>query len=381
MADRTARVIAVANQKGGVGKTTTTVNLAAVLAELGRSVVVVDLDPQGNASTSLGVGRAARSHSVYEVITGRLPAAEALVDTGIAGLRLLPSTVDLAGAEIEMVGQFARESLLKHALQPLRRAADVVLLDCPPSLGLLTVNALTAADEVIVPIQCEYFALEGLGQLLRNLRLVQQNVNPNLRLNGIILTMYDSRTKLAEQVVAEVRSYFGAHVYRAAVPRSVRASEAPGFGMPVVTYDASSRAAVAYRELGREFVERPVEGANPAAFATDSMGDLVVEAVEAVAPDTKRSTASTAEATTVDAAASPAVFALEEPVSRDEPAGTTAADAPAVPEVEPDQFQNDGPEDARSDEDEPVGGPGQEPPVTAARRSRWPFRKAKGEGP
>jgi len=249
---KASRVIAIANQKGGVGKSTTAVNLGAALAELGQRVLVVDLDPQGNASTGLGIDVAAREVSTYQVLTQGVPAEDAVVDTAIENLSALPSTIDLAGAEIELVSQFSREMRLSKALDPIVAAYDIVILDCPPSLGLLTVNALAAADELIVPIQCEYYALEGLGQLLRNVRLVQQNVNPNLVLAGIVLTMFDSRTKLAEQVVAEVRKYFGGRVYDNIIPRTVRLSEAPGYGQPITTYDPSSKGAAAYRGLARE---------------------------------------------------------------------------------------------------------------------------------
>ena len=225
------RTIAVANQKGGVGKTTTAVNLGASLALAGERVVVVDLDPQGNASTALGVEPAERSPSTYDVITGAAKARAALRTTPSRASMACPPRVDLAGAEVELVGQFAREAVLKRALEPIRDE-DGGARRLPAFAGLLTVNALCAADEVLIPIQCEYFALEGLGQLLKNLRLMQQNINPSLRLNGIVLTMYDARTKLAEQVVGEIRAYFGPAVYATVIPRSVRLSEAPGFGAP-----------------------------------------------------------------------------------------------------------------------------------------------------
>ncbi|HXF56637.1 MAG TPA: ParA family protein [Actinomycetota bacterium] len=247
-----ARVIAIANQKGGVGKTTTAVNLGACLAEAGRRVLVVDLDPQGNASTGLGVGHGAQGRTIYDVISGGADVREAVVSTDVEGLWAVPSTIDLAGAEIELVSQFSRESRLARALDGVLFDYDFILVDCPPSLGLLTVNALTAADELIVPIQCEYYALEGLGQLLRNVRLVQQNVNPRLRLTGIVLTMFDPRTRLADQVVAEVRAFFGPRVYDSVIPRSVRLAEAPGFGRPIVRYDPNSKGAAAYRALARE---------------------------------------------------------------------------------------------------------------------------------
>jgi chromosome partitioning protein len=257
------RVIAVANQKGGVGKSTTAVSLGAALAELGHRVLVVDLDPQGNASTGLGIRHENREVTVYDVLAAEAPIEGAVVPTPIPGLFAVPSTIDLAGAEIELVSQFSREMRLRKALEPLRNGVSepderfgFILLDCPPSLGLLTVNALAAAEELIVPIQCEYYALEGLGQLLRNVRLVQQNVNPALRLTGIVMTMFDPRTKLSEQVVAEVRRYFGDHVYRTIIPRTVRLSEAPGFGQPITVYDPSSKGARSYRELAREVVDK-----------------------------------------------------------------------------------------------------------------------------
>jgi len=254
------RVIAVVNQKGGVGKSTTAVNLGAALAEMGRTVLVVDLDPQGNASTGLGIDQGNRDITTYQVLTGEVPPREAVADTPVPGLWAIPSTIDLAGAEIELVSQFSRETRLRRSIEELTGSFDFIFLDCPPSLGLLTVNALTAADELIVPIQCEYYALEGLGQLLRNVRLVQQNLNQRLILSGIVLTMFDPRTRLSEQVVEEVRRYFGRRVYDAVIPRTVRLSEAPGFGLPVTHYAPRSKGAAAYRSLAREFLERPVSG-------------------------------------------------------------------------------------------------------------------------
>jgi chromosome partitioning protein len=256
-ASRRARIIAVANQKGGVGKSTTAVSLGASLAELGHRVLVIDLDPQGNASTGLGIRHEQREVTVYDVLADEAPIERAIVPTPIDNLFAIPSTIDLAGAEIELVSQFSRELRLKKAIEPLKHDAyDYVFLDCPPSLGLLTVNALAAAEELIVPIQCEYYALEGLGQLLRNVRLVQQNVNTGLRLTGIVMTMYDPRTKLSEQVVAEVRRYFGDRVYQTVIPRTVRLSEAPGFGQPINVYDPSSKGARSYRDLAREVAAR-----------------------------------------------------------------------------------------------------------------------------
>jgi chromosome partitioning protein len=261
----TPRIIAVANQKGGVGKSTTAVSLGAALAELGHRILVVDLDPQGNASTGLGIRHEARDVTVYDVLAAEAPIEAAIVSTPVDNLWAVPSTIDLAGAEIELVSQFSRELRLRKALEPLREGAfEFVFLDCPPSLGLLTVNALAAAEELIVPIQCEYYALEGLGQLLRNVRLVQQNVNPELRLTGIVMTMFDPRTKLSEQVVEEVRRFFGDRVYETIIPRTVRLSEAPGFGKPITVYDPRSRGAESYRDLAREVASKgPDEGPLP----------------------------------------------------------------------------------------------------------------------
>jgi chromosome partitioning protein len=219
-------------------------------------VLVIDLDPQGNASTGLGIDPGRRLVGTYEILSQSTPAGDAVIETSVPGVWAIPSTIDLAGAEIELVGQLSRETRLARAIDPVRGTYDFVFLDCPPSLGLITVNALTAADELIVPIQCEYYALEGLGQLLRNVRLIQQNLNPNLRLTGIVLTMYDRRTKLSEQVVAEVRRYFGPRVYDTIIPRTVRLSEAPGFGRPITAYDSGSKGAKAYRRFAREFLER-----------------------------------------------------------------------------------------------------------------------------
>ncbi len=246
------RVMAVANQKGGVGKTTTAVNLGACLADLGYRVLVVDLDPQGNASTGLGINIRDLQGSMYDVVLHDLPIEDCVEATAVRNLFCAPSSLDLAGAEIELVPAFSRELRLRKALQEVHDDYDFVLIDCPPSLGLLTVNGLAAATEVVVPIQCEYYALEGLGQLLRNVSLVQKNLNPVLEVSAIILVMYDARTKLADQVVNEVREHFGAKVCKNVVPRTVRLSEAPSFGQPIIAFDPSSRGAIAYRELAKE---------------------------------------------------------------------------------------------------------------------------------
>ena len=235
------RVIAVANQKGGVGKTTTAVNLGACLAELGYRTLVVDLDPQGNASTGLGINIRALDASMYDVILNDAPIEDCIEGSSVRNLFVAPASLDLAGAEIELVPAFSRELKLRNALGEVQDDYDYVLIDCPPSLGLLTVNALAAATEVLVPIQCEYYALEGLGQLLRNVELVQRNLNPALEVSAIVLVMYDARTKLAEQVAQEVRAHFGDKVLKHVVPRTVRLSEAPSFGQPIITFDPSSR--------------------------------------------------------------------------------------------------------------------------------------------
>ncbi len=253
------RVIAVANQKGGVGKTTTTISLAASLADLGYRVLVVDLDPQGNASTGLGVNPRNATSNVYDVLMRDAPMADAVEPTAVKNLFLVPTTIDLAGAEIELVPAFSRELRLKRAIQSVIEDFDFVLIDCPPSLGLLTINGLAAATEILVPIQCEYFALEGLGQLMRNVNLVQSNLNPSLEISTIVLTMYDARTKLADQISKEVRAHFGERVSRHVVPRSIRLSEAPSFGQPITIFDPSSRGAVAYRGLAKEMSGGPAK--------------------------------------------------------------------------------------------------------------------------
>jgi chromosome partitioning protein len=246
------RTVAIANQKGGVGKTTTAVNLSAALADLGYRVLVVDLDPQGNATTGLGINARNLQFSIYDVLMRETPMEDAIEATSVQNLFISPTTIDLAGAEIELVPAFSRELRLKRAIGRVLPDFDFVLIDCPPSLGLLTINALAAATEIIVPIQCEYYALEGLGQLLRNVNLVQSNLNPTLEISAIILTMYDARTKLADQVMREIRSHFGERVCRNIVPRSVRLSEAPSFGQPITVFDPTSRGAVAYRGLAKE---------------------------------------------------------------------------------------------------------------------------------
>ncbi len=246
------RTIAVTNQKGGVGKTTTAVNLGAATADLGYRVLVVDLDPQGNATTGLGLNTRDLQSSMYDVILHDAAIEDCIEATSVRNLFVAPASLDLAGAEIELVPAFSRELRLRRALDEIRDDYDFIYVDCPPSLGLLTVNGLAAATEVLVPIQCEYYALEGVGQLLRNVTLVQKNLNQALELSVIVLVMYDARTKLSDQVGQEVRAHFGEKVTRTVVPRTVRLSEAPSFGQPITAFDPTSRGAIAYRELARE---------------------------------------------------------------------------------------------------------------------------------
>jgi chromosome partitioning protein len=255
------RIITVSNQKGGVGKTTSAVNVAAALAQVGARVLVIDLDPQGNASTALGVPHNAEVSSIYDVLIDEVPLAEIVQNSPESPhLFCAPSTIHLAGAEIELVSRVAREHRLRTALDEYLNESDhrmdFVIIDCPPSLGLLTINAFTAAREVLIPIQCEYYALEGLSQLLGSVQMIQKHLNPNLRLSTILLTMYDGRTRLAQQVAEEVREHFPEEVLRTVIPRSVRVSEAPSFGQTVIAYDGQSAGAIAYREAAIEIIRR-----------------------------------------------------------------------------------------------------------------------------
>ena len=249
------KIIAVTNQKGGVGKTTTAVNLSACVADLGKRVLLVDIDPQGNATSGLGKSGSERN-TIYDVLIGASSAEAAVVSTGFGELDLIPTAIGLAGAEIELVDLERRESLLKRALEPLRDKYDFIFIDCPPSLSLLTLNALSAADSVLIPIQCEYYALEGVGQLVNTVKLMRRKLNPDLAVEGILLTMFDGRTNLCAQVVQEVRNHFRDEAFETLIPRNVRLSEAPSYGLPIHLYDPRSTGAKAYQALAQELLER-----------------------------------------------------------------------------------------------------------------------------
>lgn len=250
------KVMAVANQKGGVGKTTTTVNLAAALGELGRRVLLIDIDPQGNASSGLGINKRSLSKSTYDILIGQAAADEVLKHTEFQNVDILPANITLAGAEIELVDEEHREEMLKRAVLPIRENYDYILIDCPPSLGLITLNALSAADTLLIPAQCEYYALEGLSQLIATVRMVKRLYNPSIEIEGVLLTMYDGRLNLTVQVVQEIKKFFPRKVYKTAVPRNVRISEAPSYGQPVLYYDGHSRGSEAYRDLALEIEEQ-----------------------------------------------------------------------------------------------------------------------------
>ena len=258
---RMSRVIAIANQKGGVGKTTTAINLGAALAVAERKVLVVDMDPQGNATSGLGLSRAETELSIYDTLVDRL-SVERIIKHGIhfPYLDVAPANQDLVGAEVELVNRPQREHVLRQALAETRERYQYILVDCPPSLGLLTLNTLTAADAVLIPIQCEFYALEGLSQLLNTVRLVQQNLNPNLQIEGVLLTMFDQRLNLSRQVAEEAKEYFGSSVFRSVIPRNVRLAEAPSFGKPIILYDVVSAGAQAYLALAREIIDREQGG-------------------------------------------------------------------------------------------------------------------------
>ena len=249
------KIISITNQKGGVGKTTTCVNLAAFIAKAGHKVLIIDMDPQGNASSAVGVEPTKDDNTIYEVLIGECSAKEATYNSVMEGLDVIPSTVDLSGAEVELVHLNNRENILKEALMQAKREYDYIFIDCPPSLSLLTVNALTATDSIIIPIQCEYFALVGLGQLMNTVKLIKKHLNPTIEIEGVLLTMKDARSNLVNQVAEEIQRYFKEKVYKTFIPRNVRLAESPSHGKPITMYDAKSKGAIAYQNLANEFLE------------------------------------------------------------------------------------------------------------------------------
>lgn len=251
-----SKIIAVANQKGGVGKTTTCVNLSSYLALMGKSVLIVDIDPQGNASSGLGVEKRKLKYSVYSVLVGDIEPKDATLKTSVPNLDIIPSNIDLAGAEVELVSLEGREKVLKTVLAPCRNNYDYILIDCPPSLGLLTVNALTASDSILIPIQGEFFALEGLSQLMNTIKLAKKHLNPQLEVEGVVLTMYDSRSNLVNSVTEEILKYFGKKVFSTRIPRNVRLGEAPSYGLPIMQFDPKSTGSLAYKSLAEEVLTR-----------------------------------------------------------------------------------------------------------------------------
>ncbi len=249
-----SRIISIANQKGGVGKTTTAVNVSCILAKKGKKVMLIDCDPQGNATSGLGIEKDGE-YSLYDVLINEIDIKQTLQDTCIKTLKICPANMNLAGAEVELVNQMSREQRMKSALEEVKEEFDFVIIDCPPSLGLVTLNAFTASDSVLIPVQCEYFALEGLGQLLNTINLVKKHLNKSLEIEGAVLTMYDSRTNLSNQVVKEVKKYFGDKVYKTVIPRNIKLSEAPSYGMPIILYDDKSKGARCYEKLTKEIMK------------------------------------------------------------------------------------------------------------------------------
>lgn len=250
-----SKIIAIFNQKGGVGKTTTNINLASALGLLGKTVLALDIDPQGNTTSGLGINKKSLENSIYNVLIDRVDAKDAIIHTSFKNLDLLPSTVELAGAEIELTSSMQRELILKNSIKDIKDDYEYIFIDCPPSLGLLTINALAAADSVLIPIQCEYYALEGVSMLMNTIQLVKRGLNPDLRIEGVVLSMFDGRNNLSIQVVDEVKKYFRGKVYTTLIPRNVRLAEAPSYGLPIMEYDAKSRGAEAYLDLANEFIE------------------------------------------------------------------------------------------------------------------------------
>lgn len=247
------KIISIFNQKGGVGKTTTNINLCAYLAEMGKKILTADIDPQGNTTSGLGIDKNSLEYSIYDVIMGLNP-REAIKATAVGNLDIIPSSMELAGAEIELTSKMSRESILKDALASIKDEYDYIIIDCPPSLGLLTINSLTASDSVIIPIQCEFYALEGVGQLMNTIQLVKKNLNPSLEIQGVVMSMFDGRTNLSIEVVEEVKKYFKGKVYTTIIPRNIRLAEAPSYGLPIMSYDKNCKGAEAYEELAKEFI-------------------------------------------------------------------------------------------------------------------------------
>lgn len=254
------KIVSVVNQKGGVGKTTTAVNLAAAIGMSGKKVLLIDADPQGNSTSGYGINKRDVNFSTYELLIGKAQVESTIIETKFKNVHIIPSSMDLAAAEVDLIDAQHRESSLKTAISPIREKYEYIFIDCPPSLGLVTINALNAGDTVLVPIQCEYFALEGLSQLMATVRQVKRLYNPTLEIEGIVLTMYDGRLNLTQQVVSEIKKYFAGKLYKTAIPRAVRLSEAPSYGMPIQYYDKRSKGSLAYNELGKEFLKRNRRG-------------------------------------------------------------------------------------------------------------------------